>query len=124
LPFNTASVLSISCMHTIEHIGLGRYGDAIDYDGDLKAISELRRVVAPNGHLLFVTPVGKPKIQYNAHRVYGYHQIVSYFPEFTLKEFSLIPDTEEQGGLIINASAEMVNEQNYACGCFWFVKNV
>lgn len=122
LPFDSNSLQSISCMHTIEHIGLGRYGDNIDYDGDLKAITELRRVVAPNGHLLFVTPVGKPKIQYNAHRVYSYEQIIAYFPEFRLKEFSLIPDTEEQGGLILNANPSIVVAQNYACGCFWFIK--
>lgn len=122
LPFESNSIQSLSCMHTVEHIGLGRYGDKIDYDGDLKAINELKRVVSVGGNLLFVTPTGKPKVQYNAHRVYSYNQIVSYFSEFTLKEFSLIPDTEEQGGLIKNAKPEMADIQNYACGCFWFVK--
>jgi len=47
LPFSDNTVDSISCMHTIEHIGLGRYGDPIDPDGDLKAIKELIRVVKP-----------------------------------------------------------------------------
>ncbi|WP_211226596.1 DUF268 domain-containing protein [Pedobacter glucosidilyticus] len=56
LPFETDSVTSISCMHTIEHIGLGRYGDPLDYDGDIKAIKELKRVVAPGGNLLIVVP--------------------------------------------------------------------
>jgi hypothetical protein len=36
-------------MHVVEHIGLGRYGDPIDPDGDLKAISELKRVVQKRG---------------------------------------------------------------------------
>jgi hypothetical protein len=119
LPFADASVTSISCMHTIEHIGLGRYGDAIDPNGDLKAINELKRVVAPNGSLLFVTPVGKPKIEFNAHRIYSYEQITSYFTGMQLTEFSLIPDT---GGLIKNADPALVKEQNYGCGCFWFKK--
>lgn len=122
LPFESNSIQSLSCMHTIEHIGLGRYGDKIDYDGDLKAIAELKRVVAVNGNLLFVTPIGMPKLQYNAHRVYSYNQIISYFSEFELKEFSLIPDSEEQGGLIKNAKPEIADQQNYGCGCFWFVK--
>src|SRR6266480_4445292 len=36
LPFADASVSSLSCMHVVEHIGLGRYGDPFDPDGDLK----------------------------------------------------------------------------------------
>ncbi|NDC42314.1 MAG: DUF268 domain-containing protein, partial [Chitinophagia bacterium] len=56
LPFESDSIPSLSCMHTIEHVGLGRYGDQLDPQGDLKAIAELKRVVQPGGDLLFVTP--------------------------------------------------------------------
>lgn len=122
LHFKDNSIDSLSCMHTIEHIGLGRYGDPIDYDGDLKAIKELKRVVSIGGNLLFVVPIGKPRIQYNAHRIYGYDQIINYFEGFTLKEFSLIPDSQQQGGLIRNATKEQSDMQQYGCGCFWFIK--
>ena len=44
LHFEDGSLKSVSCMHTIEHIGLGRYGDPIEPDGDLRAITELKRV--------------------------------------------------------------------------------
>jgi SAM-dependent methyltransferase len=122
LSFADNSLDSLSCLHTIEHIGLGRYGDPIDYDGDLKAIAELKRVVKPGGSLLFVTPVGKPKIMYNAHRIYSYDQIIASFEGFELKEFSLVPDREADGGLIRNATKELSDKQHYGCGCFWFVK--
>lgn len=122
ISFPDNSVESISCLHTIEHVGLGRYGDPIDYDGDLKAIAELKRVTKPGGSLLFVTPVGKARIQYNAHRIYSYDQIIKYFEGFELKEFSLVPDHGDDGGLIRNASKELSDKQLYACGCFWFVK--
>lgn len=122
LPFESGSVQSISCLHTIEHIGLGRYGDPIDPEGDLKAIKELKRVTTHGGNLLFVTPVGKPKIEYNAHRIYSYEQIISYFDGFILKEFSLILEKEKDGGLIVNADPKLVEKEDYACGCFWFVK--
>lgn len=49
LSFADNSLSSVSCMHVIEHIGLGRYGDTLDYDGDLKAVNELKRVVRPGG---------------------------------------------------------------------------
>jgi glycosyltransferase involved in cell wall biosynthesis len=122
LPFESNSVSSISCMHTIEHIGLGRYGDPLDPQGDLKAIDELKRVTAPGGNLIFVTPVGKSKLIYNAHRIYSYSQILSYFEGFELKEFSLIPDNARTTGIIKNAPEELADNQNYGCGCFWFVK--
>ncbi len=122
LPFADNSIESLSCMHTIEHIGLGRYGDPIDPDGDLKAIRELVRVLAPGGTLLFVTPLGIPRIEYNAHRIYSYEQIVGYFAELRLKEFALIPDDFRAHGLIRNADPSLVKKQRYACGCFWFTK--
>jgi len=77
LSFADNTVPSLSCMHTIEHIGLGRYGDEIDPQGDTKSMDELKRVLQPGGDLLFVTPVGKPKIEFNAHRIYSYEQIIT-----------------------------------------------
>jgi hypothetical protein len=119
LPFPSASVESLSCMHTVEHVGLGRYGDPIDPDGDLKAIAELKRVLAPGGSLLFVAPVGRPKIVFNAHRIYAYDQVVSYFADLDLREFALVPD---RGPLITLATKALADAQTYGCGCFWFQK--
>lgn len=121
LPFADNSIHSMSCMHVVEHIGLGRYGDTINPEGDLQAISELKRVVSGNGNLLFVVPVGKPKIMFNAHRIYSYDQIVQYFNGFHLIEFTLISDSSS-GGLITNASRSDADSQVYGCGCFWFQK--
>lgn len=122
LPFEDESIKSLSCMHTVEHVGLGRYGDKIDPEGDLKAIRELKRVLAKDGSLLFVVPIGKPMITFNAHRIYSYDQVLLYFSDLKLKEFSLIPNKEEKGGLICNATKEMADQEDYGCGCFWFVK--
>jgi SAM-dependent methyltransferase len=119
LPFPSGSVESLSCMHTVEHVGLGRYGDPIDPNGDLKAIAELKRVLAPGGSLLFVIPVGRPRILFNAHRIYAYDQIMSYFADLELREFALVPD---HGGLVENATEALANAQTYGCGCFWFKK--
>ena len=122
LPFGDQSIQSLSCMHVVEHIGLGRYGDALDPDGDLKAIHELKRVLQKNGSLLFVVPVGKPRIQFNAHRIYSYEQISTYFRDLVLEEFALIPDRHGDGGLIVGATQAMADAQTYGCGCFWFRK--
>jgi hypothetical protein len=118
--FETESIESLSCMHTIEHIGLGRYGDPLDPDGDIKAINELKRVVKTNGHLLFVTPVGKPKLQFNGQRIYSFEMVMDYFSGFSLKDYSLVIDN---GEFISPADPKLSDMQNCGCGCFWFQKN-
>lgn len=121
LPFETQSVASLSCLHVLEHIGLGRYGDALDYDGDLKAATELKRVIAPKGRLMLAVPVGGvARIQFNAHRIYTFKQVMDMFTELKLLEFSLIPNYEADGGLIRNADPQLADRENYGCGCFLF----
>lgn len=122
LHMESNSIKSLSCMHTVEHVGLGRYGDAIDPEGDVGAAHELSRVVAKDGNLLFVVPIGKPRIQFNAHRIYSYKMVIDMFPELTLKEFSLIPDNALEKGIIYNATEAESDKQEYGCGCFWFIK--
>jgi hypothetical protein len=103
-------------------VGLGRYGDPIDPTGDSKAALELARVLAPGGTFIFVTPVGKPKIAFNAHRIYSYEQVLSLFPTLTVTEFSMVPDNYKETGLIIHANPNDVASQDWACGCFVFTK--
>jgi SAM-dependent methyltransferase len=121
LQFAEGSIPSLSCMHVIEHIGLGRYGDPLDASGDLKAVRELVRVLAPGGDLLVVVPVGRPRVQFNAHRVYDFTGFRDYFSDLELIELALLPD-DAGGGLIIDPPADLVNAQSYGCGCFWFRK--
>lgn len=122
LQFSDNSIESLSCMHTVEHIGLGRYGDPMGSNDDIRAMVELKRVLAHGGNLLFVVPIGKPKIMFNAHRIYSYEQIIQQFDGLELQEFSLIPDDAMETGIIYNTSKELSDKQNYGCGLFWFIK--
>lgn len=123
LQFPNKSVASLSCMHVVEHIGLGRYGDPLDPDGDLAAASELSRVLADGGELLFVVPVGRPRVVFNAHRVYSLAHVVSMFPDLELREFRLVPDRPEGSGLLEDATEADVARQDYGCGCFRFSRS-
>lgn len=119
LPFASDSVASLSCMHVIEHIGLGRYGDPLDPSGDAAAAGELSRVLAPGGSLFVVVPVGRRRVCFNAHRIYGYADVSALFPALELAEFSLIPD---EGKFDAHADSARVALQDYGCGCFVFKK--
>ena len=120
LPFATGSIPSLSCMHVVEHIGLERYGDPLDPQGDLKAMAELERVLAPGGQLLFVVPIGgTARIQYNAHRIYTFAQVLSSYKELHVEKFALITD---KGEFIENAQPAVADEQRYGCGCFLLKK--
>lgn len=116
LPFDSGSVQSLSCLHVIEHVGLGRYGDPVDPGGHIKAAAELVRVLAPGGTLVLSTPVGRERVCFDAHRVFSPATIVRLFGELELKQFGLIDDRGE--GLQWGASLDDANACGYGCGVF------
>jgi SAM-dependent methyltransferase len=120
LSFADRSIASLSCMHVVEHVGLGRYGDRLDAVGDRRAMAELQRVLAPGGQLLFVVPVGRPRVVFNSHRIYGLDQVVAGFPELTLERFDLITDGGHGRSLVENADPALAAQQKFGCGCFVF----
>ena len=122
LPFENESFASISCMHVIEHIGLGRYGDPLDPEGDLKALKELIRVLKPGGDLLVAVPVGRTRVQFNAHRIYDHVEFLGYTPGMKLVEFALIPDDPAPDGYLVTPEDALVRQQSYGCGCYWLRK--
>ena len=119
LPYPDNSVTSLSCLHVIEHIGLGRYGEPIDPEGFAKAAAELVRVLAPGGYLYFGTPIGEEKLYFDAHRVFAVETILQ-FQGLVLEEFSLINDRARE--IIPNASYADANNCKYGCGLFAFTK--
>ena len=56
---------------SIEHSGLGRYGDIIDPEGDFKAINDIYNNLREEGLLYLGIPVGPDALVWNAHRIYG-----------------------------------------------------
>jgi hypothetical protein len=84
---------SLSCLHTIEHFGLGRYGDEIDPAGHLKGIERLQAMVAPGGTLYLSTQVGHERIEFNAHRVFAPATVLSWFSgEWEIERCAVIDD--------------------------------
>lgn len=65
-------VISIS---TIEHDGLGRYGDPLDPMADLKSMSAIKRLLKPNGLFFLSVPIGEDLLVWNLHRRYGKNRL-------------------------------------------------
>ncbi|MFA5275924.1 MAG: DUF268 domain-containing protein [Candidatus Omnitrophota bacterium] len=120
LPFLDSSVGSISSLHVIEHVGLGRYGDPIDPEGHLKAAGELSRVLKTGGMLLISVPVGKEKLYFDGHRIFDPNTILSMFAGLKLVEFSLIDDHGK--AVMHNAPISLAQKCSYGCGLFIFEK--
>ena len=70
VPFDTVFTYS-----SLEHSGLGRYGDPLSPFGDLEASAQVWCMVKPGGHFILAVPVSKDRHQcsvyWNAHRIYG-----------------------------------------------------
>uniref|UniRef100_A0AC34FMD7 DUF268 domain-containing protein n=1 Tax=Panagrolaimus sp. ES5 TaxID=591445 RepID=A0AC34FMD7_9BILA len=64
---------------SIEHSGLGRFGDPLDPIGDIREMNKVRCLLK-NGGLFFIgVPVGQDSIAYNAHRIYGRMRLAMMF---------------------------------------------
>jgi hypothetical protein len=113
------SVDSISTLHVAEHFGLGRYTDPIDPMACFKYMKTLQRVVAPGGRLYFSVPVGRERVEFNAHRVFAPQTILSTFSELKLVSFSHVGD---DGNLYENTDPLALPASEMACGLFEFTK--
>lgn len=74
---------------SLEHDGLGRYGDVLNPIGDLQSMARLLSVVKPGGFLFLGVPCCQDRMLWNAHRTYGPRRLpvllagwsmVAYFP--------------------------------------------
>jgi SAM-dependent methyltransferase len=109
---------SLSSLHAIEHFGLGRYGDPIDYFGHLKAIENITSILQSGGKFYFSVPIGPQRIEFNAHRVFSVGYLMELFDgNFILDSFSYVDD---KGDLHENVGLNSSDIQhNYGCtyGC-------
>jgi len=121
MPFEDNSVGSISCLHVLEHVGLGRYGDPVDPEGYVRGARELTRVLSVDGTLLIGVPTGRERLCFDAHRIFDPNTIRDAFRPLQLLEFHLIDDLGS--GIKRDASFEMARSCEYGCGLYVFGKH-
>ena len=121
LPLADQSVTSLSCLHVIEHVGLGRYGDPLDPRGTERALVELCRVVAPGGALLVSLPVGRARVAFNAHRITDPDAVVALAAAqgLSLRAFAHVDDA---GRFHDPSRPEDARGLDYGLGCYEFTR--
>lgn len=116
---------SISSLHAIEHFGLGRYNDNIDYMGYEKGLNNIYKMLKAGGKFYLSLPIGPQRIEFNAHRVFSVKYILEMInKKYFIDSFSYVDD---QGDLVENvllSEADINNNFgcNYGCGIFELTK--
>jgi SAM-dependent methyltransferase len=79
----------------------------------------LERVLKPGGRLYFSVPMGRERVEFNAHRVFASSTIVNTFTRLSLLSFSLVDD---DGALHEDVVPGAEIDVEYGCGLFEFTK--
>jgi hypothetical protein len=112
---------SVSCLHALEHFGLGRYGDPFDWDGWRQGLVNLASIVKEGGRLYLSVPIGPQVVEFNAHRIFAPQTIISEAEKLglSLHEFSFIDDDGD-----FHPAVKIVEAAGcrFGCGCFEFIK--
>ena len=133
-PQNLGEIDSLSCLHAIEHFGLGRYTDPIDVEGHNKGIANLVDLVSPGGRLYISFPIGKnEEVYFNAHRVFKPLTIFDHPSINKCMNLIRFDYVDDKGDLHLNMdmaevnsninASEMNTETITGCGIYTFEKH-
>jgi len=116
---------SLSCLHALEHFGLGRYGDPVDPDGHITGLANMARVLMPGGFFYVSSPIGQARVEFNGQRVFDPRELVQLAEKngLQLEAFAYV----QLAGVLTEAAdpnAEILSlaEVDYALGIFTFIK--
>ena len=116
---------SVSSLHAIEHFGLGRYGDSVDYYGHIKAIDNIYRLLEKQGTFYISVPIGTQRIEFNAHRIFDLSYLLKTFDnKFKINYFSYVNDRGDLFEDVKLDNDKVINNYhcNYGCGIFEMLK--
>jgi hypothetical protein len=116
---------SLSCLHALEHFGLGRYGDPVDPDGFSKGLANMSVLVKGGGVFYLSVPIGTERVEFNANRVFDPCRIIDLAKKSSLElsALSLIREGRVIDVLDLDQkSLYALNKDRYALGIFTFKK--
>lgn len=116
---------SLSCLHALEHFGLGRYGDPVDPHGYEAGLGNMAKILRPSGLFYLAVPIGRERVEFNAHRIFDPCALVQLAAVngLLLKEFAWIGPSRV---LMQSTNAQLdmteLSSLHYALGIFTFIK--
>ncbi|WP_035990496.1 DUF268 domain-containing protein [Leptolyngbya sp. KIOST-1] len=118
---------SLSCLHALEHFGLGRYGDPINPDGYKQGFQNMASLLKSGGQLYLSVPIGRQRVEFNGNWVFDPKTILNLANAEGLKLEKLIII---KSGIVTYLSefneeviVDLVEENNYSLGIFFFSKS-
>lgn len=109
---------SASCLHALEHFGLGRYGDPLRWDGHLVGLRNLHALLKPGGKLYLSFPIGPQRVEFNSQRVFALEYVIPLLErDFKIDAFAYVDDTGR-----LHVDVALIDEgirNNFGChfGC-------
>jgi len=116
---------SVSSLHAVEHFGLGRYGDPLDYNGHVKGLDNIYAILQPLGKFYFSVPIGTQRIEFNAHRVFAVEYLIKLLAgRYHIDSFSYVDDEGDFFEQVPLAPADIHSNYgcHYGCGIFELTK--
>jgi hypothetical protein len=115
---------SLSCLHSLEHFGLGRYGDPINPKGYIDAVKNMSAMLIQNGTFYLSVPLGMERVEFNALRVFGISTIIELGKEvgLNLDRFFTLQEGKMEEHSVDDAFIERINQKKYILGIFIFIK--
>ena len=115
---------SLSCLHALEHFGLGRYGDTVDPSGWRSGVAGLSRLLKPDGRLYLSTPVGEEMVMFNAHRVFSPTKLVAAAEScgLVLDHLSWVGQGRIESSADVRKDLDALGSGDYTLTIFEFLK--
>ena len=118
---------SLSCLHAIEHFGLGRYGDKLDPKGYQQGITNMALLLKPGGNFYLSTPIGNERVEFNANWVFDPRTIIKCAEGSGLALLKLIVITPSNGACetpVDEVTLANLGAVRYQLGLFIFTKKI
>lgn len=116
---------SLSCLHALEHFGLGRYGDHIDVEGFSQGFKTMAGMLEPAGKFYLSVPIGNPRVEFNGHRVSAPESILQLAEDNSLRISKFVEITSDgfsEFARLDSVTLTRLSKASYSLGLFIFTK--
>jgi hypothetical protein len=116
---------SLSCLHALEHFGLGRYGDPVDPKGYESGLRNMSRILRKGGYFYLSVPIGMERVEFNANRVFDPRTIIDVAAANQLEIHTLMVFTAGKGLRNVEITHDNladISRFRYGLGIFTFIK--